>query len=129
MVACAALCAHPAPGHPGLDGAVLHLDVNTVVDFHAFRFQGLGLGQGAGHPVQDEAVCAVALGDPVSDDAQDQLVRDQRALVHVLLCFFTKLRTIGDCLPEHVPGRDGGNAELLCQQLCLCSLSGAGRAQ
>ena len=100
-----------------------------MVDTNSLGFQRFGLGQRAGHAVQNEAVCAVALSHAVGNDAEDQLIRDKRAFVHVLLGLFSQLRAVGHSLTEHVPGRNGGNGELLNKKLCLCSLSGAGSAQ
>ena len=100
-----------------------------MVDFHALVLQSLSLGQRAGHAVQDEAVLAVGLGHPVRDDAEDQLVGDQIARIHVFLCFSAQLSAIRNGLAEHVPGRNGGDRELADKQLSLSPLSGAGRAQ
>ena len=100
-----------------------------MVDADALGFQGFRLSQRAGHAVQNEALCAVALSHPVGNDAEDQLIGNQRAFVHVLLGLFSQLRAVGHGLTEHVPGRDGGNGELLNKKLCLCSLPGAGSAQ
>ena len=104
MVACTALGADPTTGHTAFDHSVINLNGNNVVNSDTLCFQGLSLGQRAGHAVQDETVRTVGLGHPVSDDAENQLVGNQGAFVHILFCLFTKLRTIGDCLTEHIPG-------------------------
>ena len=100
-----------------------------MVDLHAPVFQSFRLGQGAGHPVQDKAPGAVGAGHPFRDDPKNEIVGNQVALVHVFLCFFAQGSTIGNGLPEHIPGRNGGDGELFNKQLRLCPLSSAGRAQ
>ena len=100
-----------------------------MVDFHTLCFQSLRLGQRAGHAVQDEAVFAIRLAYPLRDDTEDQFVGNQATFVHVLLCFLAQVRAIGNGLAKHVPGRNGGDGELVNKQLRLGPLSGAGRAQ
>ena len=129
MVAGPALGADPTAGHPALDFPIVHLNGNHMVDANAHFFQSLRLGQRAGHAVQDEAVLAVGLGHPLGDDAEDQLVGDQEAIVHEFLCFLAQLGTIRHGLAEHIPGRNGGDGELFYKQLRLSPLSGAGSAQ
>ena len=65
-----------------------------MINTDALCFQGLGLGQRAGHAVQDEAVFAIGLGYPLRDDAENQLVGDQIARVHVGFCFLAQLGAI-----------------------------------
>ena len=49
-------------GEPGLDDVVADLQGEDGVEVDAVALQGLGLGDGAGHPVQNEAAGTVGLG-------------------------------------------------------------------
>ena len=80
-----------------------------MINTDALCFQGLGLGQRAGHAVQDKAVFAVGLGYPLRDDAENQLVGNQAAFVHILFCLFAQVSAVGNGLAKHVPGRNGGD--------------------
>ena len=100
-----------------------------MVDPDISCLQRFRLSQCAGHTVQKEAVLASGLGYPFRNDVENDIVGNQGTFVHEFLDFPPQLRAICHGLPEHVPGRNGGDGELLGEQLCLCPLSGAGRAQ
>src|SRR5699024_1360930 len=59
----------------------------------------------------------------------DDIVRDELSVVHILLGLQAGLRLVFDGLAENVAGGDGGNAQLLAEDLRLCSFSGARCAQ
>ena len=75
--------AHPAAAHALLDLAVGDLDGDHMVKHDAGLVQGLGLGQGAGHAVQDKALGTVGLLQPLGHDADDHGIGDQLACVHI----------------------------------------------
>ena len=129
VIAGTALGADSASGHAAFNLAVGHLNGNYMVDFHTLCLQCLCLSQRAGHAVQNEATGAIGLCHPVSDDAENQLVGNQIARVHVGFCFLAQLGAICNGLAEHIPGRNGGDRELVNKQLSLGPLSGAGSAQ
>ena len=99
-----------------------------MVKDDAGLLQGLGLGDGAGHPVQDIAVGAVGLGQPLHHDADDHSVRDQLASVHIALGLEPHGRAVLHGRAQDVPGGDGGDAQLLTEDRRLGALSGARRS-
>ena len=121
--------ADTAAAHPLHDGLVRDLNRDHVVKCDPGLFQGRGLGDGAGHPVQDIAVLAVILCQPLRDDADDDVVRHQLAGVHIGLGLQAGGRAVLDSRPEDVACGNGGNAQFSAQDFCLCSLTGAGGAQ
>ena len=129
MVAGAAAAADAAAGHPLLDHSVVNFNGDHTVDLNAGIHKGLGLRDRAGHTVEDIPVCTIRLGQTVPDDADDDLVRNQIALVHECLRFETGLRAIPDCFSEDVPGGNGRDPEPLGQDFCLRALPRAGSSQ
>ena len=99
-----------------------------MVNAHAHLVQGLRLGQGAGHPVQDEAVGAIGLLGALCHDAQHQPVRHQSAAVHAGFHLLAQVGTILHGLPEHVSGGDGRDVQTLQKHFCLGSLTRTGGA-
>src|SRR5699024_9621573 len=61
MIACTALGADAAAGHPLEDRLVGHDQINDLVDLHPHLLQGFALGDGARHAVEDEPFRAVRL--------------------------------------------------------------------
>lgn len=134
-----------------LDGMVelLRLGVQHVVEL-------LSLGCGSGEAVEDEArqralqlsqdktvyhnlkrnaknspASALVVGlKLVLDHTDHDLIRDESTGVHDLLCLLAELCTLSDLLTEHVAGSQVADlvVELLQDLGCLCSLSGAWRA-
>ena len=95
----------------------------------AHLLDGLCLCDGAGHTVQDEAVCAVILGQAVLQDANDNLIGDQCAGVHEALCLQAHLGAVLDSSAEDVAGADGGDVQLCADDLSLRAFACAGGAQ
>ena len=75
VVAGAAVLAHTPAAHPSNDLLVRDLDGHHCIEADTGLLHGLRLGDGAGHPVQDIAVLAVSLMDPVKKHADRYLVR------------------------------------------------------
>ena len=92
-------------------------------------FQGLGLGNGAGHPVQDKAVLAVRFRQAFGDHPDDNFIGHQLAGIHICLGLQANGSPVFHRSPENVAGGDGGNVELLIQNLSLGAFAGARRAQ
>ena len=128
MVGGAAAGADPAAAHALHDLLIGDLDGDHGVEGDARLLQSLGLGDRAGHAVQDEAGLAVVLGQALGDDADDHLVGDQLAGVHVLLGLQAHRRAVLHGGPEDVASGDGGDVQLLVQDLSLGALAGARRA-
>ena len=123
MVARAALFAHAAAAHPVKDDVLVHCQVQHLVDADAHLLNGLGLGDGAGHAVQDEALCAVRLGQPLFQDADDDIVRHKAAGVHVALGLQAHLGALLDGGAQDVAGGDGRDAQLGGEDLGLGALA------
>ena len=105
----------------------------TASSFRPLRGQhgveGLGLGDGAGKAVEDEAALGIRLFDPVGDDADDDVVGDKIAPIHDLLGLDADGRPGRHRCTEHVAGRELGYAQPLDQAHGLRALSGPRRSQ
>ena len=126
MVGGSAPLAHTAVAQPLFNESVGNLDVQHLVDLHTHLVQRLGLGQGAGKAVQDEAVFAVLLGQPLPHDAVDHLVGDQATLVDDSLCLLPQGGAGLDGLPQDDAGGDGGDIQALPDDFTLGALPRAG---
>ena len=128
VVAGAAGAAHAPPAHAAEDLLLADLDGDDGVKDDARLLQGLGLGDGAGHPVQDIAVLAVVLGQALVHDADDDLIGHQSAGVDIRLGLQAGGRAVLDGGAENIAGGDGGDAQLPAEDLRLGTLPGAGSA-
>ena len=129
MVGGPAVDAGPAAGHSPLNLLVGDLNGDHRIELDTGLLQGLSLGDGAGHPVQDIALLAVGLGQPLGDDADDDVVRDQLAGVHILLGLQAHGGAVGHGGAEDVAGGNGGDVQLLADDLRLSAFTGARGAQ
>ena len=129
VVACAALFADAAAAHAVDDDIVSDRQLQHLVDADAHLLDGLCLCDGAGHTVQNEAVCTVSLGQAVLQDANDDLIGDQCAGVHEALCLQAHLGAVLDSSAEDVAGADGGDVQLCADDLSLRAFACAGGAQ
>lgn len=69
----------------------------------AHLFQGLGLGNGAGHPVQDKAVLAVRFRQAFGDHPDDNFIGHQLAGIHIRLGLQAKAyMDAGKLVPDEV---------------------------
>ena len=91
--------------------------------------QSVGLDGIAGEAVEQEAFAGVLLADALADHAEDHLVGDQLAGVHVLLRLLAQLRALGYLGAQHVARGDVGQGEIRLQALGLSALAGAGGTQ
>ena len=74
VVAGAASGADTAAGHTADDFIVADLQGNNMVDSYTLCIQNFRLDQGAGHPVQNEAVFAIGLGNPLRNDGKTMIL-------------------------------------------------------
>ena len=112
MESLAAVLAGTAAGHTIHNDLVLHLDGEGTVDLDTHGLHGLGLGDGPGHAVKDVALLAVFLGQPLLDDADNDIIRNQLACFHIA---FGLNAHRGACLhggSQDVAGGYGGDTEL-----------------
>src|SRR3954453_4229563 len=128
-----AVRAHAPAREPLHDVVLGHVDEERgrepAVDLPQRLVERLGLLVGAREAVEEEAVLGVRLGEPVEDHADDDLVGDEVAAVHVLLGLLAEVRLLLDRLAQHVPRRDVREREVLLEALRLGALSRAGRAE
>ena len=87
--------------------------------------QGFGLGDGTGHTVQDITAGAVGLGQPLLNDADDDLVGNQLAGIHIGLGLQADGRTGLDGGTEDVTGGNGRDVQLTGEDLGLGAFAGA----
>ena len=74
--------------------------------------------------------CAASVpGEPVQQQADDDLVGHQLARVHVPTGLDPERRAVADGRPEQVAGRDHGDPEAIGEQRRLGALPGAGGAK
>ncbi len=106
-----------------------YLEVEHAIQlgFHANQnlSQLVGLRQGARVAVQDEPTPGVLLGQAIPDDLAHGGIVHQISGAHDLLDLFSERCSRGDGLPQHLPGGDGRNVQLLGEQCCLGSLARA----
>ena len=124
MVAGAAALADTAAAHPLDDLLIRDLDGHHGVESDTCLLQRLGLGDGAGHPVQNVAIGAVRLLQTLADDADDDLIGHQLACVHVLLGLQAGGSSVLHSCTQDITGRDGGNTQRLLDNVRLCALAG-----
>ena len=129
MVGAAGCKVNPAAGHALDDGVIRHNQLDNEVYVNAVGLHGVSLGDGSREAVEQIAVRAVRLLYAVLDEPDDDVIRDQAALVHDCLGSLSELSAGLYGCPEHVSGGNLGNGILLGQKLRLSSLSGAGSAQ
>ncbi len=129
----AALGAGAPPTEPADDLVVGDVDQQHRVDDPAqlrqLGVECLGLGHGARKAVEDEAVERLRGVDPLDDHADDHLVGDQVAAIHVLLRGPAQLGLVAHRGTEDVAGGVVGQAQVFLQPLALGALSRPGRAE
>ena len=82
-----------------------------------------------GKPSSRKPSRGVRLGEPVADDADDDLVRHERAALHVLLRLAAHLGALGDGRAQHLTGRDVRQPEARHDAFGLGALAGTGAAE
>ena len=116
--------------HSFNDVLIRNFDIDGIVKFRSHLFQGFcqgfGLRNGPRKSVQDESFLCIFPGQPVYYQVNNQLIRYQSTLIHIGLCFLTKLSTVFDIRSEDVSRGDVGNTVLCSDLLCLCALACTG---
>jgi len=120
---------HAPPAEAPQDLVVAHVDVHHEIDLDSGAAQCLGLRNGAGKAVEDEAACAIRLRQALLDDADHDVVGDQSAAVDVGSRLQSERRTVLDRGAQHVAGGDLRDSVLLRKEARLRALAGAGHAQ
>src|SRR6185437_3899930 len=91
--------------------------------------QGIRLRHGSWEAVEDEAIGAIPLVDPLGNDAVDDLVRNEVAAIHDFLGGEAHRGPVGDRLAQDVAGRELRNPQAFDQNLGLRALADARRPQ
>ena len=104
-------------------------DVERAVEVAEQLVQRLGLHHRAWKAVEDEAGIGVAAVEPVADQPDHQVVVDEVAALVDGLQLATERRLPLLHLPDHVPGRDVGDAVGRGDLLRLSALPGALRSK
>ena len=73
-----------------------------VPEVNKLLVERLGLSERAGKSIKDESIRGIRLLEPLDDHRDDQVVRNQITVVHVLLGLLAELGPLADRLPEHV---------------------------
>ena len=94
-----------------------------------FRVERFGLGHGARETVEDEAVVGLRVLQPLGDDPDQHLVRDQVAAVHVLLGLLADVGLVLDRGAQDVTGRVVRQFEVLLEAFALGSFAATGRSE
>ena len=89
----------------------------------------LGLRDRAREAIEQEAVGGLAAVDALHDHLADQVVRDEVALLHVLLGLLADRGLLLDREAQDVAGGVVGQVEIVDEALGLGALAGAGRAE
>ena len=129
VVARAALGADAPPAHALHDGLVRDLHGDHMVEADAVLLQRLRLADRARHTVEDVAVRTVRLGETVADDADDDLIGNQRSGLHAGLRLHAQLAAARNRGAQDVAGGNRRNVQLTGEDRGLRALSRAGSAQ
>jgi hypothetical protein len=86
----------------------------------------MGLWDRTREPIQQESVAAVFFLYAFIDDADNQVIRDQLAVVHVPGCLFPQLGTSLDTSTEHFSSGEMRDIQISHQVCSLCSLARSG---
>ena len=129
----ARLLAGAAPTEPPHDLVVADVDQHhrgdAPVELGELGVERLRLRCRPREAVEDEAVAGLLGVDPLGDHADDDLVGNQVAAVHVGLRVQADLGLVLDRGAEDVPGRVVGQAQVFVQKLALRALAGTGRTK
>ena len=94
--------------------------MDVCAAFVEHRLERLGLLQGAGEAVEDDALRSVLAIEEVSDETDDQIVGHELPAVDVFLSRSSQLAALTDGLAQHVAGRDVVEAVTLDDHFALC---------
>ena len=103
---------------------------HLVAAFREHLLQGLGLRDGAGEAIEDDALVLASEG--IIDGSQDvnhQLIGDELALVDEALGCLTKFRAVLDLVAEHIARGDMTETVFLNHHVALRSLAGTGSTE
>jgi len=124
VIAGAAVLADPSAAHTGDDLFIGDFDGYHSVEADAGLLHGLGLGDGAGHAVQNITIGAVGLLQALIDDTDDDLIRHQLACVHVLFGLEAGGSAVFHGCTQNVTRGYGGDIQLDLENVSLGPLTG-----
>lgn len=109
----------------------IHLKVDHMIDLFSHGSQNFvkrfGLRERPRKTVEQEAFVAIILLQPLPDNADHKIVRNQVPLIHERLRFQTELGAELDCKAKRIACRDVRNLELIDDPFRLSSFSRTGR--
>ena len=128
MEGLAAVLAGPPAGHTVDDRIVAYLDGQGTVDIDTHLLHSACLRYCARDAVEDVAVFAVRLGEPLADDADYDIIRNELTGVHIALGLQSYLRTGFHSGAEDVSSGDRRYTQLAAEYFCLSTFTCAGGA-
>jgi hypothetical protein len=127
----AACAADEAVGYAVADDGLIDKDEDGEIDGSVLLaehdLEGICLADGAGVAIENP--CAVMGGEPLADDLDGDLVRDQEAALEILGGAEADECASGFLLAEHRADRGGEEAEAFFQELRLRALAGSRRSE
>ena len=129
VVAGTALGAHTAACHACFDRGILNQQVDDLIDLDTKLLKRFGLSDDARHTIQNKTVRTVGSGQALLDDAKDDFIRNERTRVHKTLCFQPHRGTVLNGGTQDVAGGNGGDVQLIGQDLGIGAFAGARGAQ
>ena len=81
-----------------------------MIELDTGCLKSLRLRDRAGHTVQDEAFRTIGLGEPLFNDADDDLIGYQVAFVHIGLGLHSRRRAFLDSRAQNVTGGNRGDS-------------------
>ncbi len=123
-----ALRADPSLGETLDEGGGRYAEVQDPVD-ERDPAERHGLGDVPGKPVQEEAEAGVRMIEPLPEQAEDQIVRDEVARLHVTLGLPTEIGVSRDRGPEEITGGEMRDPELFREARGLGPFARPGRPE
>ena len=119
MVAGAAAFTDPPAGQTLLNRLVRNFNIQNFMNHNAHGVERLGLRNRSGEAVQDKTVFAVLLCQPLFDNCDYNLIRNQSAAIHIGFGFLPQLGAVFQCLADNVAGADSRDLQFIADDLSL----------
>jgi hypothetical protein len=85
-------------------------------------FQYVRLGHVAWEPIEQESIATVRSADSIFEKCYDEIIGNEIAPIHVLLCFLAQRRLLTHGRAEKITGRNVRHTEAFSYELRLCAL-------
>ena len=118
----------PAADAPLDQDVIRHVEEHKLVSLDALLGHGLGLHSSAREAIEKPTLFFAVVGaEAIPHDADDDVIGNERSLVHVLLCHLPHVSSLGDLISQGVACGDVHHTKLLDNVLALGALSGSRR--